>query len=123
MENELFDMEYEKCNDMEYEKCNDMEYEKCNDLAEFIASLKYETATEDNFNEIREILEEFDFDHDCHPAFSKYMKQTTQELFDELYKKFGETTTQNFLNLFEKFGGRKSKKRGSKKRNFKKVKR
>ena len=48
------------------------------------------------------------------------MKQTTQELFDELSKKFGETTAQNYLNLFEKFGGRKSKKRSSKKRCSKK---
>ena len=111
----------------------DMEYKKCNDVAEFIAPLNYKTASEDDFKKIREILEEFDFDKKCHPVFSKYMKQTTQELFDELSKKFGETTAQNYLNLFEKFGGRKSKKRGSKKRgskkrgskkrNFKKVKR
>jgi len=101
-------------------KLVDMEYKKCNNLAKFITSLKYETASKDDFEKIREILEEFDFDKKCHPDFSKDTKQATQELFDELSKKFGETTAQDCLNLFEKFGGRKSKKRGSKKRGSKK---
>jgi hypothetical protein len=48
------------------------------------------------------------------------LKQATQDLFDELSKKFDETMAEKYLNLFESFGGRKSKKRGSKKRGSKK---
>jgi hypothetical protein len=92
----------------------------CNHVAEFIASLKYETASKDDFEKIRKILAEFDFDKKCHAAFSKDLKQATQDLFDELSKKFDETMAEKYLNLFESFGGRKSKKRGSKKRGSKK---
>ena len=92
----------------------------CNEVAEFISLLNYDTASKDDFEKIREILENFNFDKKCHAAFSDDMKNETLYWFDKLSKKFGETTAENILNLFERFGGRKSKKRGSKKRGSKK---
>jgi hypothetical protein len=96
-----------------------VEQYNCDDVAKFISSLKHETASKDDFEKIREILEEFDFDK-CDAPFSTDMKEITQELFDELSKKFDETSTaERYLSLFQNFGGRKSK-RGSKKRGSKK---